>query len=317
MYHPTLLTSIRSSPANQRIQPTPRARSSFGASWVQGVAQRACWVKRARLMRGSLGWLRSEASDMIVRFMTYNILDGGATREQFILEVLQAEQPDIVLLQEIMQAQTVEGLAQALGMNRFLARGNTSRHLALLARFPIVSAESFSPFPPIRTTVLQATVECASGKPIHLLGVHLVPHPFVLFELWRIWEMRVALSRAQKYAGNPCLIAGDFNAVALGDGVEVRSMPSFLKVMLALQGGRFFHKVIEQVLSAGFADSYRLLHPEEDGFTLPTPTPTIRLDYIFVNEELRAHLRKCYVVRQPEVVTQASDHFPVVAEFAI
>ncbi len=127
--------------------------------------------------------------------------------------------------------------------------------------------------------------------------------------------MRVVLQRS-KHSASPGLIAGDFNAVAPNDRVVVKSMPAILKLMLLLQGGRFFHHAIAATQVAGFADCYRFLHPDRDGFTLPAPSPTIRLDYIFANEALKAYLQKCDVVREPAAVHQASDHYPLVAEFA-
>jgi exonuclease III len=113
------------------------------------------------------------------------------------------------------------------------------------------------------------------------------------------------------------LIAGDFNAVAPRDRVVTESMPARLKAMLTLQGGRFFHRAIKTILSAGYTDCYRHLHPDEDGFTLPVPTPTIRLDYVFANEGLKASLQKCYVIKNPGATREASDHYPVMAEFAL
>jgi exonuclease III len=252
----------------------------------------------------------------MIKFATYNILNGGVGREDLILQVLRASRPDIAMLQEVTRQQTVQEMAQALDVDFFFAQGNTSRHLALLSRLPIISQQSWHPFPPIRAAILEATVEPAPGKHIYLLGVHLVPHPAILLELWRAWEMRVVLQRARQHDAQPCLIAGDFNAVAPNDRVVTKSMPVILKLMLLLQGWRFFHYALEATRAAGFTDCYRFLHPDQDGFTLPTPSPTIRLDYILANDALKASLQKCHVVREPAAIHQASDHYPLVAEFA-
>ncbi|HEX6385196.1 MAG TPA: endonuclease/exonuclease/phosphatase family protein [Anaerolineae bacterium] len=252
---------------------------------------------------------------MSLRILTYNILDGGIGREGFILEVLQAVQPDVVILQEVFHLATVEQFATALDMAFFFARGNSKRHLALLSRLPIVTSHTYRPFPPIHNCILEATLEVAPEQQLYVFGVHLIAHPFVVFELWRQWEVRTVLQRAKRYRSSPCLIAGDFNAIAPNDPVIVKLWPRFLKLMLALQGGRIFRKVIREVLSAGFTDCYRQLHSEKNGFTLPTPDPNVRLDYIFVNDVLIEHLRKCHVVREPATVDRASDHYPVMAEF--
>jgi endonuclease/exonuclease/phosphatase family metal-dependent hydrolase len=254
---------------------------------------------------------------MTIRFMTYNIQDGGQNRERFVLQVLKANRPDIAVLQEVTQQSTIQGFAQELDMDFFLANGNLKRRIALLSRFPIVSRQSYQPFPPMSSAVMEAMIKVADNKHICVLGIHLVPHPAILFEWWRMWETSVILHRATYYQASPCVIAGDFNAVAATDRVITAYMPTRLKVMLWAQGGRFFYGATGKVASAGFTDSYRFLHPGEDGFTLPAPTPTIRLDYIFVNEPLKACLQKCHVASEPSVVHQASDHYPVMAEFTV
>ena len=116
------------------------------------------------------------------------------------------------------------------------------------------------------------------------------------------------------YQGEPCLIAGDFNAIAPGEKVKTESMPSWLKWIIYLQGNRVYYFSMKTFLSTGFTDSFRFLNSDE-GFTLPPPHPNSRLDYILVNAEMKAYLKKCWVVREPKSVDLASDHYPVIAEF--
>jgi endonuclease/exonuclease/phosphatase family metal-dependent hydrolase len=112
----------------------------------------------------------------------------------------------------------------------------------------------------------------------------------------------------------PCLIAGDFNSIAPGDPVITGNMPGGLRWIIILQGNRVYHFCIETILSAAFIDCFRSLHSDE-GFTLPPPNPNTRLDYIFTNAPMKVHLNKCEVVRTPNSVNLASDHYPVLAEF--
>jgi len=254
---------------------------------------------------------------MPVKVMTYNILDGGENRESLLLEVFKAKQPDVIILQEVFQEGLIQEFAKALNMDYFFAKGNNIRHLALLSRLPIVSPRNHHPFP-IRCAVLEATIEFASNYHVQLFGVHLAPFVAFYREWWRTWELKIILRKAMQYNNIPCLIAGDFNAIAPNDRVEwVDSIPSSLKWTLRMQGWRVFHWALAQPLAAGFTDSYRFLHPKEDGFTLPTPEPHARLDYIFVNDILKANLQQCDVVCDIEAVHRASDHYPVLAEFAV
>lgn len=250
--------------------------------------------------------------------MTYNILYGGYQREAYILQVITTNDPDIVLLQEAGNQKTIFEFAKALDMHLFIAIGRFSRHpIALLSRFPIVKASSFYPFPPISRTVLSASLEIFPEKHLQIYGTHLVPHPpQFLLELWRVWEIHTILKQARVDNNELCLIAGDFNAVAPGDNFSTFTMPLRLKFMLWAQGGVIFRWAINRLLVSGFTDSYRFLHSNDEGYTLPTFSPTIRLDYIFVNSHLKEKLIKCHVVTSPSVVAQASDHYPIIAEFS-
>jgi exonuclease III len=253
---------------------------------------------------------------MFLRIVTYNILDGGLHRERAITSVPSACAPDIVILQEVMRPEFVVELVDFFGMESFVAIGNSQRHLGLLSRFPILSKQSHHSFPPIYNTILAASVSYETDKRLYLYGIHLYPHPLIFYELRRRWEVSVALRYAWQHQTVPCLMAGDFNAIAPGDKIAQELLPRRLRRMIALQGGRIFHFAIEKVLSAGFVDCFRHLH-KENGFTLPTTQPDARLDYIFANPMMSQSLRNCYVATDIPEPKEASDHYPVVAEFEI
>ena len=139
----------------------------------------------------------------------------------------------------------------------------------------------------------------------------------VIFEIWRWWEAKYITERVKRYEAEPCLITGDFNAIAPNDKVVTKSMPLWLKLTILAQGNRAYHLSIRKYLSSGFTDCFRALHPDEEGFTLPPSHPNSRLDYVFVNEPMKATLVDCWVVREPSAILQASDHYPVVAEFRL
>jgi len=111
------------------------------------------------------------------------------------------------------------------------------------------------------------------------------------------------------------VLAGDFNAIAPGDSENVSAWPKRLRQMWNLQGRQVFHWALAEVSKTGFTDCYRCLHPDDAGFTLPTPTPNSRLDYIFATDALKHRLRHCFVAQEPSATEVASDHYPVVAEF--
>lgn len=252
----------------------------------------------------------------MIRFTTYNILDGGQDREYLITENLAEIDSDIILLQEVMCPEFVSSLADKFNMNYFVALGNTNRHQAILSKFPIQAAKSIHPFPPVLKTILHAKIEYVNNLFINVIGIHLVPHPQILLEIWRRWELIPAFNLSNQHKNEPCIMAGDFNTFAPGDNVLVERMPNYLKRMIALQGNHICRFAINSVLKSGFTDCYRSLN-SSDGFTLPAHLPNARLDYIFTNPILKPNLSSCIVGDKLKYSTKASDHLPLIAEFSI
>ena len=254
-------------------------------------------------------------NSMSLRVMTYNILDGGEGREKYLLEVLQTVQPDVAVLQEVFHGGFVQSLASALKMNLFFASGNRKRRVALLSRLPIISCQSYHRFPPIWRNVVEAEIEYQLNKRLWLFGIHPMADLSVICELWRWWEAKQIIGRIKPHIVEPCLVAGDFNAIAPNDRVVINQMPRRLKLIILTQGNRVYRFSIRKYLSTGLTDCFRAMHPNDDGFTLPPPKPNSRLDYILVNDALKLHLINCWVVCEPSAILKASDHYPVVAEF--
>jgi exonuclease III len=249
--------------------------------------------------------------------MTYNILDGGIGREQQIADVLKATSPDIVILQEVYQPELLQDLGKSIGAEAYFGAGKNRRHVALLSRFPIVTCHSYYRFPPIWRNGIKAEIEYQPGRRIHILGIHPMANLALPFEFWRWWEAQHNTRLAKESKSEPCLIAGDLNAIAPGDSVDIQSMPRWLKWAIFLQGNRLYRFSIRAYQKAGFTDSFRYLNPQETGYTLPPPCPNARLDYILVNGILCSSLQRCYVVNNHPSAHKASDHYPVVAEFEV
>ncbi len=249
---------------------------------------------------------------MQLKFLTYNILHGGAGREDLILRVLQAAKADVVLLQEIVELDTVMTFANALNMQTAVAGD-----LAVLSCHPIVAKQQHHSFPPIQDTVLDVTLEYKPAAHLHVVGVHPIAYPGSFLEVWRDRQLGIARSEARCHSAEACILAGDLNSIAPNDKVLTDSAPLIVKLLYWLQRGKIYRSAITGILTDGYTDCFRRLHPDSDGFTIPTPSPKVRLDYVFVNAIMRPALRACEVVTQPPDVHRASDHYPVVAEFEL
>lgn len=252
---------------------------------------------------------------MDVRVMTYNIYEGAVGREDAVLDVVRAAEADVIVFQEVLDRASADRLGDALGMRVAFAASNArTRNIALLSRYPLVAGDVFHPFPLLRTLLL-ATILLPGGERLNLFGLHLG----LIHDLWRAYELRTVFKRISSYARNHptslALLLGDFNAVAPGDNVALSEVPFYYKAALALQFVCAPRTVIRSVRRAGYIDCYRACHPHGDGFTVPTCAPSARLDYLFASRPLATCLYACDVVRWPTPVNNASDHYPLVADF--
>jgi exodeoxyribonuclease-3 len=252
---------------------------------------------------------------MSLRVMTYNILDNGETRETQIVDVIQTAAPDVVILQEVFTEEFLQFLSRSLGMEYRFGTGNKQRKVGLLSRLPVRSFENHRPFPPIWRNVIDANIEVGPNRTVRILGVHPIANPGLPWEIWRYWEARYVAKLLKKHQKELCLLAGDLNAIAPGENLRTEKLSDRHRRLYSLQGSRAYHFSISVFLSAGLTDCFRSLHSEE-GYTIPPPDPFARLDYIFANAKAIPFLKKCWIVKEPDSVNLASDHFPVMAEFS-
>jgi exodeoxyribonuclease-3 len=242
-----------------------------------------------------------------LRILSYNIRRGGAGREAALAAVIRSTSADIVVLQEATRPDVVEGVAQAAGMRQWASRPGES--LAFMSRAPVahhawhkprVSRHAFLEIVPATTTW-------------RVFGVHLSAVHAAWTERRRVFELRALLRAVAAHQQGPHVLIGDFNTVAPGDLLDVRKLPHRLRTLVWLSGGQIRWKTIATVLSAGYIDAFRRLHPTDAGCTLPTPEPHVRLDYGFVPGGLVHQVSECAVIRTPEAAA-ASDHYPLMLE---
>jgi len=241
------------------------------------------------------------------RILSYNIRRGGGGREAALAAVIRSSSADVVVLQEATRPDVVERVARAAGMQQWASRPGES--LAFMSRVPVahhawhkprVSRHAFLEIVPATTTW-------------RVFGVHLSAVHAAWTERRRVFELRALLHAIAAHQQGPHVLIGDFNTVAPGDLLDIRRLPHRLRALVWLSGGRIRWKTIATVLSAGYVDGFRRLHPTDAGYTLPAPEPHVRLDYAFVPGGLVQQVSECAVIRTPEAA-EASDHYPLMLE---
>ena len=256
-----------------------------------------------------------------LRLMTYNMLHAPGDRLGPLVDVVRAEDPDVVACQEI---NTFEGgldLARELGMVPVWGRANSAEdfrdgepvfeHLLVLAKvWPelvrVHRGDRRAMFRPVLETLFWVP-----GLPaVRLFVVHLRALVDAELRFLKFRELGALLGVLAEAEGE-VVVMGDFNAREPGARVfgPAREVPEDHRA--AVNG-----EVVGAITATGLVDSLRLLHPErKEGESTLIKAEGSRVDYIFVNDLLVPHVSKSYIVDNDAVLV-ASDHRPVVTELS-
>lgn len=245
----------------------------------------------------------------MLRLLSYNIKFGGRGRERSIAEVIRAAGPDVVLLQEATDPRVIEQLSKETSLQFWGSRPDYS--MGFLTKIPVAHHAWHQPGN-ARHPFLELALE---GVECRIFGLHLVAWFSKWTERKRAREIRALLDGIKEHQHGFHLLAGDFNALAPGELLEVRKMPRWIRAMVWLSGRDISRETIQLLLDEGYVDAWRLLHPNDSGFTFPTWDPHVRLDYAFVPKRYGERIAVCEVLFTPEtLVRDASDHAPILIE---
>jgi len=248
---------------------------------------------------------------VILRLLTYNIRHGGEGREQSLISVIRDADPDIVVFQEAVRTRVIERLAEETHMRVWAARTGSS--LGFMSRLEIADYKWHQPRG-ARHSYLEIVL---AGTDFRIFGVHLSAIHSNWTERRRIREIRALLAGIEAHQQGFHVLVGDFNTLAPGELLDVQLLPVRLRPLVWF-GGRIRWETIKVLLKARYDDGYRSLHPSEAGFTFPTWSPHLRLDYIFVPKTYANRLKECKVMLGSDSqASLASDHFPLLAQLEI
>lgn len=233
-----------------------------------------------------------------------------------VVQLIARENPDVLFVQEMGDEITFDQFRRALrdagvdyAYSELLRRGSIEANLALLSRFPIVSAQHHTNE---WYSIGEAKVHVARGfldvelqvTPTYrfrLLGAHLkskVFSPLGQTEMRRNEARLLNKTVREIFDENPhvkLLVAGDMND-------HHRSAP--LREIKGRRGGELI--------------DLRPADPEGDVWTCyqDATDSYSRFDYLFVNKSLQKDVLEARVVRD-RLTYEASDHRPVIAVFQV
>ena len=126
---------------------------------------------------------------------------------------------------------------------------------------------------------------------MRVFGVHLSAVHAAWTERRRVVRAARAAARASRgtSTGSTCWSATSTRSRPASCSTS-RQLPHRLRALVWLSGGRIRWRTIQIMLDAGYVDGYRVLHPDDAGYTFPTWDPHVRLDYVFVPSRVRRRI---------------------------
>lgn len=248
---------------------------------------------------------------MILKLLSYNIRFGGVGREERLAQVIRSAAPDLVVFQEAVEPQVIQGLADQVDYPLWAAKPGHS--IAYISRVPVARHE-WHYSAGAKHSFLEIVL---ADKETRIFGLHLT----AMFSKWseqrRAREIRQLLQAIAAFQSGLHALVGDFNTLAPGEALNVKQMPVWIRAMIWISGRNIQRETIKVMLDANYVDGYRFLYPQDKGYTFPTWEPHLRLDYVFVPQQFSTRLTAVQVIREPVTVVQASDHFPLLAQIDV
>ena len=248
---------------------------------------------------------------MIFKLLSYNIWFSGRKPQQQIAEVIKQIAPDAVVFQEAIDPKVIEYLSHECEMPYWGAREKHS--IGFISRLEVAHYEWHHP---ARAKHAFLEIQLA-GNETCIFGLHLSARFSKWSERQRHHEIQTLLKSIERHKRGFHVIVGDFNTLAPGEVFNFGLMPLWIRALIWLSGRDIRRDTIQTILDAGYADGFRTLYPNEKGYTFPVWQPHVPLDYVFLPSEYFGHLKSCEVVKHPQTVTDASDHFPLLAHLEI
>lgn len=260
---------------------------------------------------------------MALTVMTYNIRNGGGSRLDDILGVIDAHRPDLLALQELRGwdnngARRLANVAAALGMTGHLARATLGMPVAMLVRPPGRVRRHRVLRLPLHHAASIVEVDTDRG-PLTVTSAHLNP-----FSSSRRRHEAARVARETAPASGMALLMGDLNALDPDTDHTARlgAMPSLYRArhIRRRRPAEADTRAIETLHTAGYRDLWAAAGAPGRPFTAPTTrgggrefaADGMRIDYLLGSDPLASLCTGCTTITGG-AAESASDHYPVVA----
>ncbi len=239
-------------------------------------------------------------------------------RLEHVAAWLETCKPDVLLLQELKGTEFPSETFKELGYQSVAVTQKSYNGVAILSRHPIETV----------STALAGDLADSHARYLEsiILGIRVVniylpngnPVGSEKFSYKLAWMDRLnAKMSAWLEDEVPVLIGGDFNVIP--EDIDCHKPASWIRDALFQPESRARYRAM---LSLGYTDAFRSLHPEADGqFTFWDyfrqafeHNRGIRIDHFLLSPQLAKRLAGCEIDKGPRGQERPSDHTPIIVE---
>ena len=260
-------------------------------------------------------------SELLIKIASWNV-NSIRARMPLVTEWLHAQQPDVLLLQELKGTDFPADVFEAVGYASAAVTQKTYNGVAILSRTPIetISTVLAGEQEDSHARFLETIVRGDAGD-LRVVNIYLPngnPVGTTKFEYKLRWMDRLRTQMSTWLASPvPTVIGGDFNVIP--EDADCHKPSSWVRDALFQPETRAAYR---SFLALGYVDAFRSLHPEATGaftywdyFRNAFETNRgIRIDHFLLSPALAGRLLRCEIDRTPRAREKPSDHTPIVVE---
>ena len=265
---------------------------------------------------------RNESTSL--RLASWNV-NSVKARLEHVIAWLRAASPDVLLLQELKGLEFPSASFEALGYQTTAVTQKTYNGVAVLSRVPLRTVSTTLPGDEndSHARYLETVLDSPSGA-LRVVNIYLPngnPIGTEKFTYKLAWmdRLRAEMNRWLEDA-TPTVIGGDFNVIP--EDLDCDKPANWTRDALFQPEPRTRYRAM---LSAGYTDAFRALHPSEGGhFTYWDyfreafeRNRGIRIDHFLLSPPAAARLHSCTIDRGPRAQPKPSDHTPIVLELRL
>jgi exodeoxyribonuclease III len=251
-----------------------------------------------------------------VRFATWNV-NSIRARHELVLDWLKRREPDVLLMQEtkVEDDDFPSEEFQRLGYAVAMAGERSYNGVAIASRWPMrdIAVGLWNDRRDAERRLIAATVGDHRVLSAYVPNGKSVEAPSFAEKLRWFARLKETLERQ---GDRPLVLGGDFNVAR--DDRDVYDPEAF-------RGKLHFHPdehaALDQVLSVGLVDAYRLHHPEAGRYSWwdyrgssLRKNEGLRIDYLFLSPPLAERCRAAEMDADERKRERPSDHVPVVVD---